>query len=220
MTNNQTPQTGPARTARLTIAAIVVAGMALAGCQTTAIGTASGGSSGERWAIDSVASKCAQSVIGGAIVGALIGAATGGGDRISQGALVGGAAGAGLCAVIIALDAQDRARIREAQLAAAKTNQPQNLSYKGDDGLQRDIAVRPTRTIAATPAQSGKVTMVGSIGSAITPDALAEKGQVLCRELHTEASVQTKGSATVPPQVVCRQPDGTYTPKTVVAATN
>ncbi|MEP2741724.1 hypothetical protein [Bauldia litoralis] len=196
---------------------VLVAAVGLAGCQTTGTATnASGGANG-RWAIDSVAAKCTQSVIGGAIVGALIGAAFGGKSGIGQGALVGGAAGVGLCAVIVALNAQDRARIRDAQLAAARTNQPQVLSYQGDDGLRRDIAVRPARTVAATRSQSGTVTVVGDISAATDAAELAGKGQLLCRELHTEATVATKGSATVPPQMICRQPDGTYAPQTIVA---
>ena len=175
------------------------------------------------WAVDSVASKCVATVVGGAVVGALIGAVAGGGNRVVQGAALGTVAGAGLCVVIMALDAEDRARIKSGQLLAAQTNEQQILSYSGKDGLQRDITVRPTRTVVVTrtPNRPGSVTIVGDISSAETDDqATLAEGQMLCRELQTDASVATKGTAAVPPQIVCRQPDGSYAPQTLVASTS
>ena len=194
----------------------IVSAAALAACQTVAV--SDGSPAKTSWAIDAVGQKCMASVIGGAIVGGLIGAIAGGGDRVAQGAIAGGAAGVGLCAVIMALDAQDRSRIREAQLKAAETNQAQTLSYKGDDGLQRNISVRPSRKVVVAKADSGPRKIVGPASKADDPVLLASQGRAICTELLTSAAVETKGSTDVPAQYVCKDEDGTLAPVVVASA--
>lgn len=131
--------------------------------------------------------RCAAATLGGAVVGTLIGAAAGGNRGAGAGALIGGAVGGVGCAVITALDAQDKERIRNAQIAAAATNQPRYLTYQGGDGRTRQITVRPQA--AAPTAETGR----------------------LCRVLDTSATIDG-GAADLPPAKVCRTDKGEWLP--------
>lgn len=182
----------------LAVAALIPA-LAMAGCTTT-----SGGLSGG-WQIDSVASRCVASIVGGAIVGGLLGAARGGGRNIGAGAAIGAGAGGALCVVMAALDQQDKERIKQAQLAAARTGSAQNLSYTGMDGLQRQVTVRPS---AATTRQGTTLVSATTLPAAASPGA----GQQICRSVETSATVASKGSAEVPAQIVCRNANGEWGP--------
>lgn len=133
--------------------------------------------------------RCAAATIGGAVVGTLIGAAAGGGRAAGAGALIGGAVGGVGCAVLTALDAQDKERIRNAQIAAAAANQPRYLTYTGNDGKARQITIRP-QAVAPQTAQAGRV----------------------CRALDTSASIGGAGSADLPTAIVCRTDKGEWLP--------
>jgi hypothetical protein len=123
-----------------------------------------------------------------------------------MGAVFGAAAGGALCAVISALDEQDRARIRAAQIQAARTGQPQRVSYRGQDGLERQVEVRVTDVGASAKPSSAEPAKRSQAQVA------AASGQRICRTLNTNVSVQTKGETDVPAQVVCRTPNGDYEP--------
>lgn len=159
------------------------------------------------WQIDSVASQCAASVVVGTIVGGLIGAAAGHGrgGAVAAGAIGGGAAGGLLCAVVASLDAQDRERIRRAQLDAAKSGKPRALVYQGSDGLQRRVTVNPV----GPPPPARKSTPGRALSSA---EQAAARGQKICRKVETSVSVETKGQAEVPAQTVCRNAAGDWEP--------
>ena len=129
------------------------------------------------------------SLIGGVVLGTVIGAAAGGNRGAAIGAGAGALAGGAACAVIAALDAQDKARIRQAQIEAASSSQPRYLSYNGSDGKSRTITVRPK------PVPSGTQTA----------------GRI-CRQTDGEASIQGTGQAELPPQLVCRTPGGDWLP--------
>ncbi|MCX7310049.1 MAG: hypothetical protein NTZ72_19745 [Afipia sp.] len=183
------------------------------------------------WQIDSVASKCVMSIAGGAVLGAIIGAAAGGGGRsLGTGAAVGAAAGGVLCAVMAALDENDRARIKAAQLEAARTGKSQVLQYSGSDGLNRNVSIRvvddgnnslpepvsrapswgspkPTSTAKPKPPTANSV-------PASEAQVAAASGQRICRTLNTSVDIQSKGQADVPPQTVCRTPEGDWAPAT------
>jgi outer membrane lipoprotein SlyB len=187
--------------------------MLTSACQTTE--TASSDAPG-RWVIDSVAQKCVASVVGGAIIGGVVGAMVGGSRGAAGGAAIGGVAGVGACAVIMALNAQDRARIKEAQLRAAQTNEQQVLEYQGEDGLRRSILVRPERAVVVARPESGPPRIVGEATDAEDAAALAPDRQI-CTVVFTSASVETKGATDVPAQTICRDADGKLAP-TLVAA--
>lgn len=167
------------------LAATVTVALALAGCQTT--GGQSGGGSGS--ALDSAVGRCVAAVAGGAIVGALIGAAAGGGNRVGYGALGGAAVGGLACAVLTALDNEDKARIRQAQIEAVSLNQSRSLSYAGSDGRGRAIVVRPSAA-SVEPGVGGQV----------------------CRMTEGEIAVAGAGETPLPAQRVCRTPDGDWLP--------
>jgi surface antigen len=191
--------------------------------------TPSGQTATNEWQIDSVAARCLASVAGGAVVGALIGAAAGGGSRTGSGALLGAAAGGVLCAVMVTLDEQDRARIRAAQLEAARTGQDQTLQYPGKDGLERKVIVKVTKTDGALPppaprtsrtkpSAAPKTSPATPVSAPTNAQIAAATGQKVCRTLATSVDVQTKGQADVPPQVVCRTSDGDWLPEGTATA--
>lgn len=145
-------------------------------------------SGGGAVAADDAAGRCVASAVGGAILGTLIGAAAGGSRGAAIGAAAGGVTGGLGCAVLTALDAQDKERIRNAEIAAAATNRPRYLSYVGTDGRQREITVRPQ------PA----------------PVRTAETGERICRATDTTATIAGAGSADLPQKLVCRTPSGAW----------
>lgn len=124
-------------------------------------------------AIDDAVAKCATATIGGAVIGTLIGGAVGG---------VG-------CAVLTALDRQDRERIRSAQSAAATTNQPRYHSCQGADGKKREITIRP-QNVAPQVAEGGRI----------------------YRAVDTAASIAGTGSVDLPTALVRRIATGDWAP--------
>jgi hypothetical protein len=205
----------PPRPARLLLAGGLAATLAVtSGCQTA--GGPMGGSGA--WQIDSAASRCLASVVGGVLIGAAVGALTGR-DNIAAGAAIGGIAGTTACAVITALDAQDRERIRQAQLAAAQSNTPQVMSYVGEDGLHRQITAAPIQTLLVSrEPEHGHVTVESELPPAEADTITLGPNQEICRAVQTSASIGTRGTAAVPTQVICHRPDGTFTPETIVAS--
>lgn len=166
----------------------------------------SGTNSSSNWQIDAVAQKCIGAVVIGTGVGALIGAAAGGGRGMAIGAGAGLAAGGITCAVIAALDAQDRERIRLAQLAAVASGKDQDLAYAGTDGAQRQIKVRPRPSPAV--AQQTKPRR----NSSTTPTQVSVPEGPICRIVDTSAAIAGKGTTEVPPQKFCRNPNGDWEP--------
>ena len=206
--------------ARLGVVCLVAA--SLAGCNAGGSGgQLSGGVPQNRaaeWQIDSLAARCAMSVVSGAIVGGLIGAAVGGNRGVGTGLAIGAGAGGVACAVMAVLDEQDKARIKEAQLAAARTGVTQELSYAGKDGLQRTILVKP-RPVEKKPTPRtlvhGKALADAAPSQAQTA---AGRGERVCRTVDTSAAVVGKGEASVPAQVICRNENGDWAPATAVAS--
>ncbi|HKO20810.1 MAG TPA: hypothetical protein VJU82_18190 [Acidobacteriaceae bacterium] len=112
----------------------------------------------------------------------------------------GTAVGAGLCAVVLAMNnEEDKRRVHEAQLAALNAGKDGTESYVGQDGDERVIktSVQP----ADTPANLDK--QVASDGANFVGP---------CRRAQTEISVQGKGSASLDPEVVCRTAQGDWLP--------
>ena len=163
---------------------VLVACISASGCTTT--GGAGGGSS----ALDGAVARCVASALGGAVLGGLLGAATGGRNRVAAGAAAGAAIGGLTCAVLTALDAQDKARIRQAQIEAASLNQTRYVTYNGSDGRARKITVKP--------AAAANQTIAGETR--------------LCRPTDTDIDVDGAGSTSVPAQLVCRTSKGEWLP--------
>jgi len=155
------------------------------------------------------------------VLGGLIGAAAGGGDGRSVGAgvIAGAATGGVMCAVIAALDEQDKAQVRAAQLAAARSGQSQYIDYRGSDGLERKIRVQVTAGTpgAAQMPKRGERKRTGAPPSSLPADKseaqiAAASGERVCRGVTASVEVQGKGQANLPQQAVCRTPDGDWVP--------
>ena len=163
------------------------------------------------WEIDSVVSRCIASVAGGAFLGGLVGAVAGRGNgrTMGAGAFIGAAAGGVLCAVISSLDAQDRERIRQAQLESARSGQPRVLSYHGGDGLERTVSIQPRDLTPPTAPAEVRAPTNSSPSSA---EIGAASGERVCRRLDTNVTVQSKGQVEIPAQLLCRTPGGDWEP--------
>lgn len=116
-----------------------------------ACSTVSGGSGVVRsTAMDRAIGGCIGSVAVGAVSGAIIGAAIGGRSGLERGALVGAAAGVGRCAVLVQLAAaEDKAKLREAELAAISSNRSGTRTITTKSG--KSAKVRTTVTAAPLP---------------------------------------------------------------------
>ena len=110
----------------------------LQGCSTTS------GSGGTRsTAMDRAISECVASVAVGAIGGALLGAAIGGTRGAGTGALIGVGAGATRCAILVELAAaEDRQRLREAEMAALRARSTQTRSITTKSGKNATVTTR------------------------------------------------------------------------------
>lgn len=101
--------------------------------------------------MDRAISQCAAGVVVGVALGALIGGAAGGKNAAARGALVGGAVGVGRCAILVQVAAaEDRARIRQAELAAVQSNASQTRTIKTKAG--KTASVRTQIAQAPIPA--------------------------------------------------------------------
>ena len=120
------------------VAAVAIGSVALSGCAT--LGTSSGPKT-----IEEKIATCAAMVVIGAGLGAIIGNNTGSGDA-GRGAGVGAAVGLGACAIWLAYQNEaDQARIRDAQLLAVQTGQPQTAEWISPvDNLPRKVTVQPS----------------------------------------------------------------------------
>lgn len=159
-----------------------------------------------RWQVDSLAARCIGTMLLSGLAGGIIGAAAGGSRRdVAVGAGIGFAAGGVVCAIMTVLDAQDRARIRQAQLQAAMTNQPVTTSYLGSNGQMRMISVvpRPIPVIGdgarqPTPSAPAVTTPPPTQGSAQTTDSTGGD-EVLETVGRDSAAPHSDGDQTVPP---------------------
>jgi hypothetical protein len=112
----------------------------------------------------------------------------------------GTAVGAGLCAVVLAMNnEEDTRRVRAAQLAALNAGTDRTDTYVGKDGNERTI--KTSIQSADTPANLK--TQVASDGAKFVGP---------CRRTQTEISVQGKGNASLDPEVVCRTAQGDWLP--------
>ncbi len=166
--------------------------------------------------VDNLASRCVVSVLASSLFGGVIGAATEGKGGAVAGVAIGAASGGALCAVMATLDAQDRARIRAAEAEVASTGRPQVLSYNGEDGLVRHIAVRPSNPSSVSRPTDTQLSESPSSSVPSTKEMSAQtaaaNGQKICRPVDTDVSIESKGQASLPTQLICREPNGDWEP--------
>ena len=168
-------------------------------CQVTAACVGSG-PNGQMTALDKSINECAGSLLIGTALGALAGAAIN--HKAGQGALYGAGAGGVMCAVFLAMNnAQDKARVRQSEIAAATSGNATTDQYVGNDGATRVIktsvqSVSPPVNLASNAGPNGEQ-FVGP-----------------CRRTQTNISVQGQGQASLDPEVVCRTAQGDWLPWT------
>lgn len=128
---------------------------AVAGCT-----TAGGGMSPARsTAMDRAIGECVASVAVGAAMGAIIGGVAGGRNAAGRGALIGGAVGVGRCAILVQVAAaEDRARIRQAELAAVQTNASQTRTITTKSGKKASVRTQvvPAPVPRPNPSSTAK----------------------------------------------------------------
>ncbi len=171
---------------RRPMAVFLILSMTVGGC------AGAGGDNQPRTALDRSVGQCMASVAVGALLGALIGSAS---RNAGRGAAIGAGAGAVACAVIVAANnAEDRERIRQSRLAALQSGKDDTAQYTGKDGNSRIIrtSVQSIPTPASAPAGSN---IVGP-----------------CRRAQTHITIQSKGTAELDPETVCRTAAGDWVP--------
>lgn len=160
---------------------------AVSGCATTS------GSYGGGTAMDRAIRNCMMSIGAGAILGAVIGNNTGSGSA-GRGAAIGAVAGAGACAVFIAVaNEQDRARLRELELAALNSGSTQYQTFNSTQG--RQVAV--TTQIQEAPVRARQ-------------DAAQQ--YTACRYSSQTVDVAGSGQASAGNQLWCRLETGDWEP--------
>jgi len=119
--------------------------------------------------MDRAIAGCIGSVAIGAIGGAIIGAALGGNRGLGQGAVVGAAVGVGRCAILVEMAAaEDRAQLREAELAAISAGQTSTRSITTTKGRTATVLTRVSK--APLPAPQ-KVKVERPVAAATSPVA-------------------------------------------------
>lgn len=169
--------------------------------------------------VEKARGRCVGSVVGGALLGALVGRATGR-DNTATGALIGAAAGVGVCAIILA-NAKRADRIIAAQIASANfQGQPYTTTFAADDGASMmtfEGRAGASQTIDAARLQP--VRYMTLEGGRIESPVLAAGGQD-CRAISASLSDGSASKAALPTQYVCRTPEGDYKPYGLEIASN
>jgi len=172
----------------------------------------------EKTEVEKARGKCVKTVLGGALLGALIGRATGKGGTLA-GAGIGAAVGAGACAVIMA-NAKRADRIIAAQMASA---QYQNVAYTttfaADDGSMTTFEGRGGATESIDGARLRPVRYMSLDGVQMASPVLPA-GKQDCRPVSSSIGGADGSRASLPSQTFCRTPEGDYKPYGVNMAEN
>ncbi len=185
------------------VVAFALTALSLSGCTTVP----GGASYASRTAMDRAIGQCVASVVLSAGIGALAGAAINGGRGAGQGAIIGGVAGAGACAVLMQVAAaEDRARVREAELDAIAANSTRTTRFSNNSG--KNVAV--TTSVSNAPIPTPRATAAS--GGTSTKTADSSKSQfTACR--YSQQTVNVAGqTASGGKQLWCRLDTGDWKP--------
>jgi hypothetical protein len=106
--------------------------------------------------MDRAIGECVASVAVGATLGAIVGGIAGGRNAAGRGALIGGAIGVGRCAILMEVAAaEDRARIREAEMAAVRSNASQTRAITTRSGKRATVRTQVAPAAVPTPRPGG-----------------------------------------------------------------
>jgi surface antigen len=167
---------------RLKITALAVAALALAGCETTG----GGGETGYGGGGTTQLSRCGRNAVGGAVIGAIIGAATAPRGNRGENAAIGAAAGGlGTYGVCRWLQARDQRMVEQGYNQALNDNRPVSQSWQADSGANRTVYVNQ-------PAPSDR-----------GPE---------CRRITATIEDPQHGRQQLPPETYCRNDAGQWVP--------
>ncbi|MDC0651419.1 hypothetical protein OAP52_05090 [Hellea sp.] len=160
----------------------------LSSCSSTTSGTA------YKSAVDKAMGDCVASVAGGAILGALIGAAVGG--DMGDGALIGGAAGVGVCGFLMnRASAEDKAKMAEMELAAlnSSTYGMQRQSFVSTNGTDVFSVITNTQKVEEIdyPEVVVESYNIAENDATTTPAVIYDK-EVGCKKYKTQIIVDGK----------------------------
>lgn len=142
------------------------------GCATTS----TDGTKVQSTAMDKAVSECVASVAIGAIGGAVIGGMLGGSRGVGQGAAIGAVAGVGRCAILMEIAAsEDRAKVREAELAALQSNQSQTRNITTKNGKSATLRTKVTQ--APLPQAKADTSAMVAVAETNTEPAASETPQ-------------------------------------------
>jgi hypothetical protein len=143
--------------------------------------------------------------IGTCLAAVLVGALAGGLIKGKRGALVGAAAGGVVCAVLLkAASDKDKARVREAQLAALNSNQIQKASWSTDQGATAQLAVMPAGQGSVVMTDTGSIECRRD-NQCRVGDSWFPKDQILSHQVAADAPKLIKASFTSSRELVCRR---------------
>ena len=170
------------------VPAFVASSIALAGCADSG---AVGPDGQPRSAFERSIGTCMVSVGAGFLADMLLNK-----HRVGAGTAV----GAGLCAVVLAMNnEEDKRRLRESQVAALNSGRDRTDQYVGQDGQARIIRT----SVQTTSNPTGLTTHSAPNGDQFVGP---------CRRTQTDISVQGKGTANLDPEIVCRTAQGNWLP--------
>jgi hypothetical protein len=146
-----------------------------------------------------------EKAIGKCILAMIIGGGLGAAIKGKDGALVGLAAGGLVCALIMkGAGDKDKARIRDAQLAALSTNKLQESSWSTDQGANAQLAVVPMGDGAVLMTDKGSLECRRDDQCRVG-DSWYPKDQILSRQASADAPKVVKASFESSRELVCRR---------------
>lgn len=176
--------------------------------------------------MDKAVSDCVASVAIGAISGAVIGGVLGGSRGLGHGAAIGAVAGVGRCAILIEIAAaEDRAKVREAELAALQTNKPQTRSITTKNGKSATVRtkVSPAPLPAAKAEKPARPAVAQSTTTPAAPQTSATAVASFAEELNSDYTAcrftellidMDGGTADAGKQKWCKSSQGDWEPVT------
>ncbi|PWR19004.1 hypothetical protein [Zavarzinia compransoris] len=133
--------------------------------------------------------ECGLTVGGGALLGGLIGGAAAGNKGVPAGVAIGAGLGAAACAIILAMDENDKKIVAAAQQQALETGKTVNRTYAPAPGTKTPGA----RTLRVRPVP--------------VPD---REGFTKCREIHTDFRIEGVEGNAGETALTCRNANGDY----------
>lgn len=173
----------------------------------------------EKTEVEKARGKCVKTVLGGALLGGLIGRATGKGGTLA-GAGIGAAVGVGACAVIMA-NAKRADRIIAAQIASARYQQvAYTTTFPADDGSSMTMFEGKGGASESIDAARLRPVRYMTLDGIQAASPVLAAGRQDCRAVSSSIGGTNEARVSLPTQYFCRTPEGDYQPYDVTMAEN